>query len=191
MIQENYLKSMNRQFSYYKSLGEKAMAQVDEEKLFWQLNEDSNSIATIVKHLSGNMISRWTDFLTTDGEKEWRNRDGEFENDIKTRAEVIALWDKGWDQLFKTLNELKPEDLEKIIYIRNEGHTVMEAINRQLAHYPYHVGQIVYVAKIIKSSSWESLSIPRNKSKEYNSGKFSQEKGQRHFTDEFLKKKKD
>lgn len=191
MISENYLKSMNRQFLYYKNLGEKAMAQVDEEKLFWQLNEDSNSIATIVKHLSGNMISRWTDFLTTDGEKEWRNRDGEFENDIKTRAEVIALWDKGWNQLFKTLNELKHEDLEKIIYIRNEGHTVMEAINRQLAHYPYHVGQIVYVAKIIKSSDWESLSIPRNKSKEYNSGKFSQEKGQRHFTDEFLKKKKD
>lgn len=189
MIGENYLKSMNRQFSYYKSLGEKAMAQVHDEKLFEQLNDDSNSIATIVKHLSGNMISRWTDFLTTDGEKETRNRDGEFENDIKTRAEVIALWDKGWDRLFKTLNELKADDLEKIIYIRNEGHTVMEAINRQLAHYPYHVGQIVYVAKLLKSSDWESLSIPRNKSKEYNSGKFSQEKVQRHFTDEFLKKK--
>lgn len=191
MINENYLKSMNRQFLYYKSLGEKAIAQIEDEKLFWQLNEDSNSIATIVKHLSGNMISRWTDFLTTNGEKEWRNRDGEFENDIKTRAEVIALWDKGWDRLFKTLNELKPDDLEKIIYIRNEGHTVMEAINRQLAHYPYHVGQIVYVAKIIKSSDWASLSIPRNKSKDYNAGKFSQEKGQRHFTDEFLKKKED
>lgn len=181
---------MNRQFLYYKSLGEKAMAQVEDEKLFWQLNEDSNSIATIVKHLSGNMISRWTDFLTTDGEKEWRNRDGEFENDLKTRAEVIALWDKGWDRLFKTLNELRADDLGKIIYIRNEGHTVMEAINRQLAHYPYHVGQIVYVAKIIKSSDWESLSIPRNKSKEYNAGKFSESKTQKHFTDEFLKKKK-
>jgi hypothetical protein len=191
MINENYLKSMNRQFSYYKSLGEKAMAQVADEKLFWQLNEESNSIATIVKHLSGNMISRWTDFLTTDGEKEWRNRDGEFENDLKTRTEVIALWDKGWDRLFKTLDELKPDDLEKIIYIRNEGHTVMEAINRQVAHYPYHVGQIVYVAKIIKNSDWESLSIPRNKSKDYNAGKFSQEKTQKHFTDEFLKKKKE
>jgi hypothetical protein len=190
MINENYLKSMNRQFSYYKSLGEKAMAQLEDEKLFVQLNEGSNSIATIVKHLSGNMISRWTDFLTTDGEKEWRNRDNEFENDLKTRAEVIALWDKGWDRLFKTLDELKANDLEKIIYIRNEGHTVMEAINRQLAHYPYHVGQIVYIAKLLKNSEWESLSIPRNKSKEYNSEKFSEPKSQKHFTDEFLKKKK-
>ena len=161
MINENYLKSMHRQFLFYKNLGEKAMAQVDDEKLFWQYNEDSNSIATIVKHLSGNMVSRWTDFLTSDGEKEWRNRDGEFENDIKTRAEVIAVWDKGWECLFKTLDELKPEDLEKIIYIRNEGHTVMEAINRQLAHYPYHVGQIVYVAKMSMTKNWESLSIPK------------------------------
>jgi hypothetical protein len=192
MINENYLKSMNRQFSYYKSLGEKAIAQIgDEKKLFWQYNEDSNSIATIVKHLSGNMISRWTDFFTTDGEKEWRNRDGEFENDLKTKAEVIEVWNKGWDRLFKTLEEIKPEDLERIIYIRNEGHTVMEAINRQLAHYPYHVGQIVFIAKMIKGESWESLSIPRNKSKDYNSGKFAQPKGERHFTDEFLKKKED
>ena len=175
MINENYLKSMNRQFLFYKSLGEKAMAQIPDEKLFWQLNEESNSIATIVKHLSGNMISRWTDFFTSDGEKEWRNRDGEFVSDLKTREEVIALWDKGWDRLFKTLDEIRPDDLEKIIYIRNEGHTVMEAINRQLAHYPYHVGQIVYVAKMIKSSDWESLSIPRNKSDEYNSGKFNEQ----------------
>ena len=175
MIGENYLKSMNRQFLFYKSLGEKAMAQIPDEKLFWQLNEESNSIATIVKHLSGNMISRWTDFFTSDGEKEWRNRDGEFVSDLKTREEVIALWDKGWDRLFKTLDEIRPDDLEKIIYIRNEGHTVMEAINRQLAHYPYHVGQIVYVAKMIKSSDWESLSIPRNKSDEYNSGKFNEQ----------------
>lgn len=190
MINDNYLKSMNRQFLYYKSLGEKAIAQIeDEKKLFWQYNDDSNSIATIVKHLSGNMISRWTDFFTSDGEKEWRNRDGEFENDLKTKAEVLEVWNKGWDRLFKTLDEIKPEDLEKIIYIRNEGHTVMEAINRQLAHYPYHVGQMVYIAKMIKGESWESLSIPRNRSKEYNSGKFSQEKTQRHFTDEFLKKK--
>ena len=192
MINENYLKSMNRQFMYYKSLGEKAIEQIeDEKKLSWQYNEDSNSIATIVKHLSGNMISRWTDFFTTDGEKEWRNRDGEFENDLKTKAQVIEIWNKGWDRLFKTLDEIKPEDLEKIIYIRNEGHTVMEAINRQLAHYPYHVGQIVYIAKMIKGESWESLSIPRNKSKDYNAGKFAQPKEQKHSTDEFLKKKKD
>ncbi len=189
MLNENYLQSMKRQFLFYKSLGEKAIAQVDDEKLFWQFNNDCNSIATIAKHLSGNMVSRWTDFLTSDGEKEWRNRDGEFENDIKTRAELIAVWDKGWECLFKTLDELKPDDLEKIIYIRNEGHTVMEAINRQLAHYPYHVGQIVYVAKMAMTKDWESLSIPKNKSKEYNSGKFSEPKSQKHFTDEFLKKK--
>lgn len=189
MTGENYLKSIDRQFRYYKSLGEKAISQVEEQKLFWQFNEDSNSIATIVKHLSGNMLSRWTDFFTTDGEKEWRNRDGEFENDLKTKEEVLALWDKGWNCLFAALEGIKPDDLEKIIYIRNEGHTVMEAINRQLAHYPYHVGQIVYVAKMIKSTDWESLSIPRNKSKDYNAGKFAQEKIQKHFTDEFLKKK--
>lgn len=176
---------------YYKSLGEKAITQIVDEKLFVQVNDESNGIASIVKHLSGNMISRWTDFLTTDGEKEWRNRDGEFENDIKTRTDVISLWDKGWKRLFDTLNELKPEDLEKIIYIRNEGHTVMEAINRQLAHYPYHIGQIVFAAKMLKNSDWESLSIPRNKSKDYNAGKFSQEKGERHFTEEFLKKGKE
>lgn len=190
-MSNNYLESIKRQFLYYKDLGEKAIEQVPEEKLFWQFNSESNSIATIVKHLSGNMISRWTDFLTSDGEKEWRNRDGEFENDIQTKAELIAIWNKGWDCFFNTINSLTENDLTKIIYIRNQGHTVMEAINRQLAHYPYHIGQIVFVAKMIKNEDWQSLSIPRNKSGDYNSEKFSQEKSVKHFTDEYLKKKKD
>lgn len=187
----NYLESIKRQFLYYKDLGEKAIEQIPEEKLLWQFNAESNSIATIVKHLSGNMISRWTDFLTSDGEKEWRNRDGEFENDIKTKDELMATWNKGWDCFFNTINSLTENDLQKIIYIRNQGHTVMEAINRQLAHYPYHIGQIIFVAKMIKNEDWKSLSIPRNKSNEYNTEKFSQEKSVKHFTEEYLKKKKD
>jgi hypothetical protein len=191
MINENYLDSIKRQFLYHKSLGEKAIDQTPEERLVWQYNPESNSIATIVKHLSGNMISRWTDFLTSDGEKEWRNRDGEFENDITTKAQVLETWNKGWDCFFNTINSLTSDDLLKIIYIRNQGHTVMEAINRQLAHYPYHIGQIVFVAKMIANEKWESLSIPRNKSQDYNAEKFSQEKSKTHFTEEFLKKEKE
>lgn len=187
-VSEDFLRSANRQFLYYKTLGEKAIDQLEPEQLFISLNEDTNSIATIVKHLHGNMLSRWTDFLTTDGEKEWRNRDGEFENDIKDKGELLKQWNQGWECLFNTLNSLKPEDLDKIIYIRNEGHTVLEAINRQLAHYPYHVGQMVFYAKILKKSEWTSLSIPKNKSKDYNSDKFSKEKSKKHFTDDELDK---
>ncbi|MNE80273.1 hypothetical protein D3C80_1768260 [compost metagenome] len=133
------------------------------------------------------MLSRWTDFLTTDGEKEWRHRDAEFENDLETKEEMMAVWNKGWNCFLSTLDSLKPEQLSEIIYIRNEGHTVIEAINRQLAHYPYHVGQIVFYAKMLKSSNWESLSIPKNKSDSYNSDKFSQEKSIKNFTDDELK----
>jgi hypothetical protein len=183
----SYLTSITRQFLYYKSLGEKSMAQVPDEKLFWQFNEESNSITIIVKHLHGNMLSRWTDFLTTDGEKPTRNRDGEFVNDIQNRADLESLWKEGWDCLLNALNSLTNNDLERIIYIRNEGHSVMEAINRQLAHYCYHVGQIVYIAKMC-NDNFVSLSIPRNTSSGYNARKFSEEKGVRHFTDEFLKK---
>lgn len=193
-VSEDFLRSANRQFLYYKTLGEKAIDQLEPEQLFVSLNEDTNSIATIVKHLHGNMLSRWTDFLTTDGEKEWRNRDGEFDASTElsnqTKLEVLKLWNQGWKCLFNTLNSLKPEDLDKIIYIRNEGHTVLEAINRQLAHYPYHVGQMVFYAKILKKSEWTSLSIPKNKSKDYNSDKFSKEKSKKHFTDDELDKLK-
>jgi hypothetical protein len=183
-----YLESAKKQFLYYKILGEKAMEQIESEQLFVSINEDTNSIATIVKHLSGNMLSRWTDFLTSDGEKEWRNRDAEFENDLESKEALLNAWNKGWDCLFEALNGLQPEQLSQIIYIRNEGHTVVEAINRQLAHYPYHVGQIVFYAKQLKNSDWESLSIPKNKSNSYNADKFAQEKSIKNFTDEELKR---
>lgn len=181
-----YLESAIKQFQYYKLLGERTFAQLSDEKLFEQYNADSNSIATIVKHLSGNMLSRWTHFLTSDGEKETRDRDAEFENDIADKTEMIEKWDEGWTVLLDTLKSLKEEDLAKIIYIRNEGHTVMEAINRQLAHYPYHVGQIVYIGKMF-AERWDSLSIPRGNSKQYNTGKFSEPKQRKHFTDDYLK----
>lgn len=183
-----YLKSAKRQFLYYKQLGEGAMEQMKDEELFWQPNEESNSVATIVKHLHGNMLSRWTDFLTTDGEKEWRNRDGEFENSWNTREALLQAWDTGWKVLFDALDSITDEDINRIVYIRNEGHTILEATNRQIAHYCYHVGQIVYIGKMCRNEGWKSLSIPRNKSKDYNSDKFSQEKGTRHFTDDLLKK---
>lgn len=188
MADIGYLKSIDRQFRYYKSLGEKAMAQLDEKQLFLQPNIDSNSIATIVKHLWGNMLSRWTDFLTTDGEKPWRERDAEFENDLDSREMMMQKWEEGWQCLFNALDSITDKDLGMIIYIRNEGHTVLEAINRQLAHYSYHVGQIVYAAKLLKIDGWNSLSIAKNQSADYNKEKFSQEKDKRHFTDEWLKK---
>lgn len=189
-ISESYLESIKKQFLYYKTLGEKAIDQLEPEQLFTTVNEDTNSIAIIVKHLSGNMLSRWTDFLTTDGEKQWRNRDEEFENDYQSKQEVMNAWEKGWDCLFNALNNLQPNQLSDIIYIRNEGHTVIEAINRQLAHYPYHVGQIVFYAKQLKNSNWQSLSIPRKESNSYNAIKFAQEKEIKNFTDDELKKLK-
>ena len=183
---ESYLESVKKQFLYYKMLGEKAMNQLESEQLFVAVNEDTNSIATIIKHISGNMLSRWTDFLTSDGEKEWRNRDAEFGNDLQTKEEVLQVWNKGWNCFLEALNNLKPEQLSYIIYIRNEGHTVIEAINRQLAHYPYHIGQIVFYAKQLKNGNWNSLSIPRNKSGNYNAEKFAKEKEIRNFTDDEL-----
>lgn len=183
----NYLESAIKQFEYYKMLGEKTFAQLPDDKLFFQYNEDSNSIATIVKHLYGNMMSRWTDFLTTDGEKEWRNRDAEFENDVADKEQLMLLWNEGWKALFEALHSLKEDDLSQIIYIRNQGHTVMEAINRQLAHYPYHIGQIVFIGKMF-AEQWQSLSIPKGNSKAYNQNKFAAPKQKGHFTDEFLKK---
>jgi hypothetical protein len=185
---KSYLESVKKQFLYYKTLGEKAMNQLEPEQLFISVNEDTNSIATVVKHLSGNMLSRWTDFLSSDGEKEWRNRDDEFVDTIITKEELEAMWNKGWDCFFAALNGLEAEELSKIIYIRNEGHTVVEAINRQLAHYPYHIGQIVFYAKMLKNSEWTSLSIPKNKSNSYNSEKFSKEKNIQHFTDDEMNK---
>jgi len=181
----NYLESVIKQFEYYKLLGEKTFDQLPEDKLFVQYNNESNSIATIVKHLSGNMLSRWTDFLTTDGEKDWRNREAEFENDIRTKEEMLVRWHEGWHVFQAALRSLKEEDLSRVIYIRNQGHTVMEAINRQLAHYPYHIGQIVFLGKMY-AESWHSLSIPRGGSSKFNDEKFAKPKHREHFTNEFL-----
>ncbi len=184
----DYLSSTRKQFEYYKSLGEKTFEQLTDEQLFWQYNAESNSIATIVKHLWGNMVSRWTDFLTADGEKEWREREAEFENDLQTREVMLRLWNEGWDCLFQALDSVNEENINTIIFIRNQGHSIVEAINRQLAHYPYHIGQIVFIGKMVKDASWTSLSIPRGGSKEYNAAKFEQPKRRKHFTDEFIKK---
>ena len=140
----------------------------------------------IVAHLHGNMLSRWTDFLISDGEKEFRKRDAEFENDIISRREIMDLWEEGWTCLFKAINSLTIEDLGKIIYIRNQGYTVIEAINRQLAHYSYHIGQIVFLGKMLSENTWISLSIPKGNSQKYNEKRFSKPKQKGYFTHEFL-----
>ncbi|MFC4870394.1 DUF1572 family protein [Negadavirga shengliensis] len=160
-----YLDSVLNLLLHYKTMAEKAMKQVPEEKLFWQHNQDSNSIATIVKHMWGNMRSRWTDFLASDGEKEWRERDAEFDNDLKDRGEVLEKWEEGWRITFEALRPLTASDLEKTVYIRNRKHTVVDAINTQLAHYASHIGQIIYLSKMLAEGPWESLSIPKRKSK--------------------------
>lgn len=172
----HYINSLRKQFEYYKMLGERTMKQLSDEQLFYRANSETNSIAIIVKHLWGNMRSRWTDFLTSDGEKTWRERDAEFENDIKDRDELMAKWNEGWQCLFDALDLVNDANIQTTIYIRNEGHTVMEAINRQLAHYPYHVGQIVHIGKTLLNEKWESLSIPRGNSRIYNDDKFAQPK---------------
>lgn len=183
-----YLESAIKQFEYYRLLAERTFEQVPDEKLFWQFNEESNSIATIVKHLSGNMKSRWTNFLSSDGEKDWRDRDAEFENDITDKSQMLALWEQGWTVFLDALQALEEEDLGRIIYIRNQGHTVLEAINRQLAHYPYHIGQIVFLGKMC-AQKWDSLSIPKGNSNQFNADKFSKPKERTHFTDEFIQHK--
>lgn len=180
----SYLESSIKQFEYYKSLGDKTFDQLTLEELQNEFAEDSNSIAIIVKHIVGNMLSRWTNFLTEDGEKEWRMRDEEFVDSFHTKEELLSTWNKGWDCLFNAIKPLKTEDLERIIYIRNQGHTVVEAINRQMMHYAYHVGQIVFLGKLTKGNNWQSLSIPKGKSKDYNQEKFSKDKGKRHFTED-------
>lgn len=182
-IDENFLESSRKLFRYYKAQGEKAMAQLSDEQLHQRPNETSNSIALIVHHLSGNMLSRWTDFLTTDGEKPTRNREAEFEEGYPDRKTMLEAWERGWKALLDTLDSLKSEDLSTLIYIRNEGQTVLEAIQRQLAHYPLHVGQILYQAKALKGDDFQSLSIPKGNSAAFNAQKFSAKKSRKHFTD--------
>jgi uncharacterized damage-inducible protein DinB len=148
-------------FRYYKKLAERAMQQVNDDQLFAVLDGESNSIAVIVKHMAGNMRSRWTDFLTTDGEKPDRNRDLEFVDPPDTRAALLALWEQGWQYVLTAIQPLSEEDLSRAVTIRGEPHSVMQAINRQIAHYAYHCGQIVLLAKHFNHDSWQSLSMPR------------------------------
>ncbi len=180
----SYLENIKKQFTYYKMLGEKTFDQITVEKLFWQINKESNSISIIVKHINGNMLSRWTDFLNSDGEKVWRERDKEFDNDIESKEELLEKWQEGWSCLFEALESIKDDDLTKQIYIRNMGHSISDAINRQLAHYAYHIGQIVFLGKIIQNEKWDSLSVPKGKSKQYNEEKFAKPKRKEHFTDD-------
>jgi hypothetical protein len=174
----SYLKDSIDVLRYYKRLGERAIAQVPDESLIAALDSESNSIAVIVKHLAGNMRSRFTDFFTSDGEKPDRKRDTEFEAPPKTRAELMAMWEAGWQHVFNALTPLTDAQLSQKVYIRSEAHSVTQAINRQLAHYAYHVGQIVYVAKHFAGANWAALTIPRGKSEEFTSrvasGKISQ-----------------
>ena len=181
-----YLSSVIKEFRYHKKLGERAMVQVPEEKLFESLSIQENSISVIVQHLSGNMKSRWTNIWEEDGEKVWRHRDKEFQHVITSRQEMMNVWEEGWDVVFHTLETITGDDLEKIIYIRNIGHTLMEAINRQLAHYAYHIGQIVLLSKSYVKDEWQSLTIPLGKSESYNKKRFSAEKKRGHFTDDRL-----
>ena len=174
-IGEHYLEDALRTFRDYKKLAERAFEQIDDEDFFRTIDRESNSIAVNMKHLAGNMLSRWTDFLTTDGEKPERDRDMEFVMlPQTTKAEMVTYWDKGWQCTFDAVQPLKPEDLMRTLTIRGQDHTVVQAINRQLAHYAYHVGQIVYLAKHFKASDWQSLSVPKNKSAEFN--KYLEEK---------------
>ncbi len=163
-----FLQSTIQQFEDYKSLADKTFAQLSIEDFFYAPNDASNSLATIITHMHGNMLSRWTNFLTEDGEKEWRNRDGEFERQNLPTVELLQLWDEGWNCLFEALKKLQPEDLNKIIYIRNKPLVVTEAIQRQLTHYASHVGQIIYIGKILKGNNWSSLSIAKGASADFN-----------------------
>jgi hypothetical protein len=175
----SYVKDSADVLRHYKRLGERAMAQSPDAGLFATLDAESNSIAILVKHMHGNMRSRWTDFLTTDGEKPGRNRDTEFESPATTRAELMAQWEAGWKYLFQALAALSDSDLGRKVYIRTEAHSVMQAINRALGHYAYHTGQIVYLAKHFAGSNWRALTVPRGKSAEFNAKMASGQTSQR------------
>ncbi|RPE05624.1 DUF1572 domain-containing protein [Chitinophaga lutea] len=167
-----YLDSLKKRLLSYKALADKTFAQLNDEQIHWQPAGEPNNIYIIVKHMSGNMLSRFTDFLTTDGEKPWRQRDAEFIDDpAATKAQMLDIWEKGWNCLMGALESLKEEDLGKTIHIRTEPLIVIDALNRQLSHYPYHVGQIVYLGKVMKAEGWQSLSIPKGDSRKFNDEK--------------------
>lgn len=162
-VANEYLKVIRKQFLAIKTQGDKTLEQLSDEDFFWRPNENSNNICIIIKHMNGNMRSRWTDFLTTDGEKSDRNRDDEFVDDFQSKRDVLLLWEEGWEILFTTINQLRSDDVLKELTIRGEKHTVIEAIERQIAHYASHVGQIIYIAKYIKNENWKTISIPKRK----------------------------
>jgi hypothetical protein len=164
----SYLKDLLSLFRYYKRLADGALAQITEEQLYSELDPEANSIAVIMKHMAGNMLSRWTDFLTSDGEKPFRDRESEFRDPPRPRETLIELWEQGWQSLFSALDPLSEDDMTRTITIRGEAHSVMQAINRQLGHYAYHCGQIVLLAKHCRQDKWRSLSIPRGRSAEFN-----------------------
>ncbi|WP_178987963.1 DUF1572 family protein [Winogradskyella schleiferi] len=184
-MENSFLTSVIKQFEYYKSLGDKTIDRLTIEELKKEFVNDSNSIAIIVKHITGNMLSRWTNFLTEDGEKEWRQRDEEFIENFKSKDDLLDAWNKGWICLFNAIKPLNSADLENVIYIRNQGHSVTEAIHRQMMHYAYHVGQMVLIGKLIKGINWESLSIAKGQSKIYNKDNFDKDRSRKHFTDDF------
>lgn len=175
--------STKKLFLHYKTLAEKSFAQISDADINWRPNDSSNSIAIIVHHLSGNMLSRFTDFLSSDGEKPWRDREAEFNDGYQDKAGMLEAWEKGWTALTSALDSVTDADLEKIVFVRNEGHTIFEAFQRQLAHYASHIGQIIYIAKALKGSEFKSLSIPKGGSAAFNHEMFSKEKSQKHFTD--------
>lgn len=168
--EKDFLNTAISRMKYYKDLGEKTFEQLEEKDFHFKPSSESNSIAVIVQHLAGNMLSRFTNFLTKDGEKDWRQRDDEFEMHDYSKQQVLDTWQKGWACVLSTLESLDETDLGKIVFIRKEPLTVIDAINRQLAHYPYHIGQIVYIARLIKNENWKNLSIPKNQSQQYNTG---------------------
>ena len=172
----SHITSLIKQFDYYKTAGDKTLQQLSFDDLNWQFHNNSNSVSIIVKHMVGNMLSRWTNFLTEDGEKDWRQREQEFEATYTTKDQLIADWDKGWQCVYDAIKPLKNEDLERTVYIRNESHTVADAIFRQLGHYSYHIGQIAYIGVSLKNNDWQSLSIPKGQSVQFNSEKFSKPK---------------
>ncbi|AUC76775.1 DUF1572 family protein [Olleya sp. Bg11-27] len=172
----SHITSLIKQFDYYKTAGDKTLQQLSFNDMNWQSHDNSNSVSIIVKHMVGNMLSRWTNFLTEDGEKDWRQREQEFEATYTTKDQLIADWDKGWQCVYDAIKPLKNEDLERTVYIRNESHTVADAIFRQLGHYSYHIGQIAYIGVSIKNNDWQSLSIPKGQSVQFNSEKFSKPK---------------
>ncbi|OSY89502.1 hypothetical protein WH52_02385 [Tenacibaculum holothuriorum] len=171
MVKE-YLHNIVKQFKSYKEVADKTITQLEEQDLHWKYNEESNSIASIMIHVSENMLSRWTDFFISDGEKEWRNRDQEFEPQKLNKQELIDKWENGWNCLFNALNSLNESNFDQPIYIRNKQHKLIESITRQIAHYPYHIGQIAYIGKMILNNKWQTASIAKGKSKEFIQAQF-------------------